>query len=492
MTIKKIKIKSSIVLYALGIIAVLLIIYSFLIEPNLISTNIVPIADEDLFSLFHDKKVVQISDLHITSVGHREKKLIKMLNRINPDILFITGDFLTNGRDERFCIEVLKQINKPAYGIWAILGNSDRFMRDGSPFEGANRFVGKLKNLGIRLLEDESERLILNESGDHLFIVGVEGFYLKRSKLDWILRDIPDDSAVILLSHYPNVLEKQTDVLTINLGEEEYKGVSGWGWQDNAFFEYDTGIVRFEKDGYHKLRVQSREDGVNIEQICLIAFADEESHTNASSQNSVKNSEDMYTSINPNANEMIIIKAGDIPDSHIFGSWKKVQDPSSRFDLVIKDIPGLGAKNEKPLLEPEDYFEADFYAKGNVDYHVWVRMKAENDSPSNDSIYVQFNDSINKKGEPVYRIGEFGVHSELEKIDLILAGHTHGGQIRLPIIGALDVVPNHTIPHDRGFFESQGTKIYINRGIGTALLPMRFRCSPEITIFQFLKAEKVS
>jgi len=488
MKIGKIKIKRSFILSILGVFIFMVIIYSFLIEPNSIVISTVAIADEDLFVLLHDKKVVQISDLHIRSVGYREKKLIKMLNRIKPDILFITGDFLTNSRDEDSCLEVLRQINMPIYGIWAVLGNSDRFKRDGSLFEGADTLVKKIENLGIKVLEDKSERLILNENGDHFFVVGVEGYSLSWSKLDSLLQDIPDRSSVILLSHYPDILEKQTDVLTVNLGDEENEGISGWGWQDSAFFEYDTGIIRFEKDGLHRIRVQSREKGVSIEQICLVAEAQEESLVNASIRDSVKNEDDIYTVINPSEKQMIVILAEDIPDSRVFGCWKKVRDPTAQSGLVLKDMLGFG-KKERPLLEPEDYFEADFYAPGRVDYHLWVRMKAENNSPSHDSVYIQFSDTINREGDPAYRIGEWGARNNLKKINVILAGHTHGGQIRIPLIGALEILPHHSVDFDKGIFESQGTKMYVNRGIGTGLVPIRFLCSPEITIFQFTGGE---
>ncbi len=487
--VRRIKIRRSIILSILGVFIILLMIYSVLIEPNAIAINEVTVADEDLFALFHGKKVVQISDLHITSVGRREKKLIKMLNHVQPDILFITGDFLTDGRDEDSCIDVLQQIKKPTHGIWSVLGNSDRFMRDGVQYEGRNRFARKLKSLGISVLEDRSERLDLYEEGDHLFIMGVEGENLSKAKLEFLFRDIPDDSPVILLSHFPDVFADRTDVLAVNLEEEENAGISGWGWQDNAHFEYDTGIVRFEKDGLHKLRVQRREYGVSIEQICLVAESSGESQTDVSVKGSIGNKEDNYTDINPHGNEMIVIKTEDIPDSQIFGSWRKIKDPTAGFDRVLKDISGSGSKSERPFLEPEDYFEVDFYAQGGVDYHLWVRMKAENDSPFHDSIYVQFNDSINLNGELVYRIGKIATRNELKRVNLILAGHTHGGQIRLPLIGALEIVPNHSIRFDSGLFENQNTRIYVNRGIGTALLPMRFRCSPEITVFQFLKIE---
>ena len=72
-----------------AILALILMFYVFLVEPYSISIEIVRFDDDDLFRILSDKKVIQISDLHITRFGRREKKMIQMLNRLNPDILFI-------------------------------------------------------------------------------------------------------------------------------------------------------------------------------------------------------------------------------------------------------------------------------------------------------------------------------------------------------------------------------------------------------------------
>jgi len=72
--------------------------------------------------------------------------------------------------------------------------------------------------------------------------------------------------------------------------------------------------------------------------------------------------------------------------------------------------------------------------------------------------------------------------------NLVLCGHTHGGQVRLPLIGALDIVPYHKIRYDLGLFDIRGTKLYVNRGIGTAMLPIRMLCPPEITLFKFVES----
>jgi hypothetical protein len=68
-----------------------------------------------------------------------------------------------------------------------------------------------------------------------------------------------------------------------------------------------------------------------------------------------------------------------------------------------------------------------------------------------------------------------------QRFDLILAGHSHGGQVRLPFLGAL-IVPNGVGPYDHGYYETPGGPLYVNAGIGTYLIPVRLNCRPEITV----------
>jgi predicted MPP superfamily phosphohydrolase len=67
--------------------------------------------------------------------------------------------------------------------------------------------------------------------------------------------------------------------------------------------------------------------------------------------------------------------------------------------------------------------------------------------------------------------------------DLILAGHSHGGQVRLPFFGAL-VLPSGVGDYDQGLFNTSAGLLYVNPGIGTFLLPVRLFCRPEITVIE--------
>jgi predicted MPP superfamily phosphohydrolase len=70
-----------------------------------------------------------------------------------------------------------------------------------------------------------------------------------------------------------------------------------------------------------------------------------------------------------------------------------------------------------------------------------------------------------------------------EEYDLVLAGHSHGGQVRMPILGAL-IVPYGVDGYDAGLYSTPAGPLYVNVGIGTFLLPVRFLCRPELTIVE--------
>lgn len=66
-------------------------------------------------------------------------------------------------------------------------------------------------------------------------------------------------------------------------------------------------------------------------------------------------------------------------------------------------------------------------------------------------------------------------------VDLMLSGHTHGGQVRLPFLPPLHLPPMG-VRYVEGYFRLGQTQLYVNRGIGTVGLPFRLNCPPEITM----------
>ena len=73
------------------------------------------------------------------------------------------------------------------------------------------------------------------------------------------------------------------------------------------------------------------------------------------------------------------------------------------------------------------------------------------------------------------------VASATGRFDLQLSGHSHGGQVRLPLLTRL-VLPPFSQRYPRGLYRVGKMMLYTNRGIGTVDARLRFLCRPEITI----------
>jgi predicted MPP superfamily phosphohydrolase len=72
-------------------------------------------------------------------------------------------------------------------------------------------------------------------------------------------------------------------------------------------------------------------------------------------------------------------------------------------------------------------------------------------------------------------------------IDLQLSGHSHGGQVRLPLIGALHL-PQWGTNYPIGLRRVSDMWVYTNRGLGVVSPPVRFYCRPEITQLTLVRA----
>lgn len=70
------------------------------------------------------------------------------------------------------------------------------------------------------------------------------------------------------------------------------------------------------------------------------------------------------------------------------------------------------------------------------------------------------------------------------RVDLMLSGHTHGGQIRLPFMGTPIVPSAYGQKYAYGFVEGPGCRVYVSSGTGTTVLPIRFGVRPEIVVFE--------
>ncbi|MGN7479044.1 metallophosphoesterase [Solibacillus silvestris] len=88
-----------------------------------------------------------------------------------------------------------------------------------------------------------------------------------------------------------------------------------------------------------------------------------------------------------------------------------------------------------------------------------------------------------------HRPEQFEAYVE-KHMDLVLTGHAHGGQIRLPFVGGLVAPSQGFMPkYSAGIFEEQQTKMIISRGLGNSLFPYRIFNLPEIYVVELNKVQ---
>ena len=77
---------------------------------------------------------------------------------------------------------------------------------------------------------------------------------------------------------------------------------------------------------------------------------------------------------------------------------------------------------------------------------------------------------------------------QTRNVSLIVSGHTHGGQVKLPLLGAPARFATNDLKYARGLFRRGDTQLYVSNGTGVIGLPVRFGVRPEITVLR-LRAE---
>jgi len=166
--------------------------------------------DPDLNGL----KIVQISDLHLSSFYHQKDLLVNVMNQIkaaNPDLVINTGDFVTIGWRESAGLDSLLSIPEGRYGKFAVMGNHDfgtydPFFTEADKDNNVLLMNKFLKSSGYKVLNDESAMVTVGNAKIAMIGVVTKGSFPKIIHGDLTRASIGTDSADlrILLSHDPN------------------------------------------------------------------------------------------------------------------------------------------------------------------------------------------------------------------------------------------------------------------------------------------------
>lgn len=197
----------------------------------------------------------------------------------------------------------------------------------------------------------------------------------------------------------------------------------------------------------------------------------------------------------------IIVITGDFIDS-------RMTDVNKALSLIleIKDIAPIyyvTGNHESRVQEDYELLEKSFYELGiNVlrnDSHV-IEIEQDKiqisgiDDPAmykDETDYAY--DLYHLNNQDIYTIllshrpEYFDVYEEFG-YSLVLCGHAHGGQIRLPFIGGILAPGQGLFPkYDAGLYHKENTNMIVSRGIGNSLFPLRINNHPEIVIVELKK-----
>jgi hypothetical protein len=193
--------------------------------------------------------------------------------------------------------------------------------------------------------------------------------------------------------------------LLVNLEPCNNCGPVGWGWQNTGYWEAQATTITFATSGTHTIRVQTREDGVEVDQIVLSPSHYLTASPGQRTHDATILSEGSAPSAGTNAPAAINEIALDATDiTKVRGHWALTSSPGAAGGTSLR------SENEGVLAagaaypSPANYFEMKFQATADTDYRVWLRLRAAGNSKWNDSVWVQFSDSL-VKDEADYRIG---------------------------------------------------------------------------------------
>ena len=146
---------------------------------------------------FEGYRIAHLSDLHLgVRLNHTRLPVIAAaVQRERPDLIALTGDFATGGRDGLAEGEALLSALRAPDGAWGVLGNHDHFV-------GPHRVAALLRAAGIGLLHNASHTL--RRDGDALLLAGIDDVVRGAPDLRAAMDGAPAGQPAILLSHAPD------------------------------------------------------------------------------------------------------------------------------------------------------------------------------------------------------------------------------------------------------------------------------------------------
>ena len=165
----------------------------------------IEIISKDIPEEFDGKRIVFAADFQLDTYARFNQKqldrIIKLINEQEKDIIILGGDYTNwTGKIPRF-YKGMKKLEKPEYGIYAVLGNHD--------YNSVEKNMNGLKSLGYKVLVNENDKIIINNQS--IYISAVDDFRKGNPDAQKAFEGIKKDDFNIFITHNPEYFEYMTD-----------------------------------------------------------------------------------------------------------------------------------------------------------------------------------------------------------------------------------------------------------------------------------------
>ena len=165
----------------------------------------IEIISKDIPEEFDGKRIVFAADFQLDTYARFNQKqldrIIKLINEQEKDIIILGGDYTNwTGKIPRF-YKGMEKLEKPEYGIYAVLGNHD--------YNSVEKNIAELKKLGYKVLVNENDKIIINNQS--IYISAVDDLRKGQPDADRALEGIKKDDFNIFVTHNPEYFEYMTD-----------------------------------------------------------------------------------------------------------------------------------------------------------------------------------------------------------------------------------------------------------------------------------------
>ncbi|WML51622.1 metallophosphoesterase [Neobacillus sp. PS3-12] len=177
--------------------------YSYRIERFWYQINEVQLKINNLPSVFNGWKIVQFSDTHLGfHYGIEDlKSVIKIINNLNPDIIFFTGDLIQIGNSNpEVSIPLLQELKGHRGGKWAVIGNHDFYTK--------NQIINVLDSADFTVLLNNHD--FIESNHQRLYIAGIDDVMYGNPSLKKSVEGLLEEDCVLLLAHEPDIADESS------------------------------------------------------------------------------------------------------------------------------------------------------------------------------------------------------------------------------------------------------------------------------------------